>query len=181
MGARLELESPYDTLSLNGVQESGSGVQARTGITGLGLPQKSVQWLEGAGDGAIARGWRVQARDIDLPLEVVGADRDELKYWLARLASILGTNHDHVVHEGVLTLNFYDFDDTKWSTNVEHVGGGDYNYGDDTDGLYTCSLVITLRAGNPYFSDGLDEGCHMYETRSGNYVPGGGGGGYGYS
>lgn len=165
---RLELESPYDVISLDGVETSGYGVQVRSGVTGLGLPPKSVQWLEGAGDGAIARGWRTLARDIDLPLQVVGATREDLKAYLSQLASLLGTNHDHVVHEGVLTLNFYD-ESGKWTCPVEHVGGGDYVYGTDTIGVHECTLVITLRAGNPYFVAESSVIESFYQVTGGGY------------
>lgn len=162
---RLELESASDVLRLDGVEHEGRGVQVRSGATGLGLPKKHVQWLEGAGDGAVARGVRVRPRDIDLPIDIVGSDREDLKYWLSRLARVLGHESDNYSPVmGRVWLHFYDVDSTKWSTAVEHVGGGDYVYGRDTVGLTDLRTVITLRAGDPFFIRDYADTYFMYET-----------------
>ncbi|MGC4928082.1 phage tail family protein [Streptomyces sp. DT117] len=139
----LRLESERDTLDLNGIAESGVGYQALAGVTGLGLPEVSVQWLTGAGDGAVYRGKRVLARDIDLPLDIVGRDRKHLSELLSRLARTL---------DGPCTLSVAEGDGTTWSTQVVHVGGGDYSYGGDGAGETDLQTVITLRAPDPYFS-----------------------------
>jgi hypothetical protein len=68
----LQLSNESDTLDLDYVLKQGRGIQVLTGVTGLGLAAKQVQWLEGAGDGATYRGRRVLARDIDLPLLISG-------------------------------------------------------------------------------------------------------------
>ena len=39
-----------------------------------------------------------------------------------------------------------------WSTGVHRVGGGDYVYGIDTTGETDLPTVITLRAGDPFFT-----------------------------
>jgi hypothetical protein len=161
---RLELESLADVLPLDGVQQNGVGVQARSGTTGLGLPPVQVQWLEGAGDGAVAHGWRTLPRDIDLPLDIVGADREDLISWLSKLARVLGKpSMTPGTHASTLYLNFYDEEGTKWSCPVEHVGGGDYTYGTDTIGETDVELVVTLRAGDPYWSDGALESWTLEE------------------
>ena len=163
---RLELESPVDVLRLDGLETDDFGVQLLSGISGLGLPPKDVQWAEGAGDGAQARGWRVQARDIDIPLNIVGRDRDDLKYWLSRLAQILGYDNDHygIDTKPNVFLHFYDDDETKWSCPVEHVGGGDYKHGPDTNGVVDIMLTITLRAGDPFFTRSYPDSIFLYQT-----------------
>lgn len=140
---RLQLESATDSFDLDEVLKSGRGVQALTGATGFGLAPKQVQWLEGAGDGAAYRGRRVLPRDIDLPLLIEGTDREDLKGLLSRLARVLSDE---------CTLRFFEDDGTSWSANVVHVGGGDYVYGQDTIGERDLFTVITLRAGDPYFT-----------------------------
>lgn len=140
---RLTLASATDVLELDGIEKNGYGIQVQSGVTGLGLPPKQIQWLEGAGDGAIARGRRTLARDIDLPLFIAGYDRDNLKSWLARLAIVLSET---------ATLTFIDADEVHWVAEVEHVGGGTYTYGTDTVGETDFQTVITLRAGDPYFT-----------------------------
>lgn len=138
----LELVSGSEVLRLDGVALNGRGVQAIAGATGLGLPPKQVSWIEGAGDGAVAHGRRTLARDIDLPLYILGDSRADLKQWTAKLARMLAAQ---------CVLRFVDPDGT-WATAVEHVGGGDYAYGSDTAGDRELSMAITLRAGDPYFS-----------------------------
>jgi hypothetical protein len=144
--AKLLLENALDKLSLSGVQDDGTGVQATTGVTGLGLPPVSVQWLEGAGDGAVYRRTRVTARDIDVPLDIVGRDRVHLKQILSRLAKMLA---------GPCTLRLIEDDGTDWSTEVVRIGGGEYTYGSDTTGLKDVQTVITLRAGDPYWTSSV--------------------------
>lgn len=144
--AKLLLENALDSLSLNGIEDEGRGVQATTGVTGLGLPPVSVQWLEGAGDGATFRRSRTLPRDIDIPLDIVGQDRDDLKKTLSRLAMMLA---------GPCTLRMIEDDGTDWSTDVVRVGGGEYSYGNDTVGNKDVQTVITLRAGDPYWTSSV--------------------------
>ncbi|AWY07584.1 minor tail protein [Streptomyces phage Yosif] len=137
--AKLLLENATDTLNLNEVAETGTGMQATTGMTGLGLPPVSTQWLEGAGDGAIYRRTRVLSRDIDVPLDIVGRDRADLAALLSRLARVLS---------GPCKLRLVMDDDSDWSIDVIRVGGGDYEMGSGRD----LQTVITLRAGDPYWT-----------------------------
>lgn len=134
--------SETDTLDLNGISERGLGYQATTGLTGFGLPPVSVQWSEGAGDGATFRSRRTLPRDIDIPLEILARNRAHLQELTSRLALALA---------GGCTLSFIDDDGTTWLAEVHRVGGGEYTYGEDTVGERELSLVLTLRAGDPYW------------------------------
>jgi hypothetical protein len=140
---RLQLESATDALNLDDILHRGTGVQVLTGVAGLGLPDVSVQWLEGAGDGATYRGRRVLPRDIDLPLYLQATDREALKMLLSRLSMLLAEE---------CTLRLIEADGTDWSTKVHRVGGGSYVYGQDTIGETDFQTVITLRAGDPFFT-----------------------------
>ncbi|WP_405799474.1 phage tail family protein [Streptomyces sp. NBC_01506] len=140
---KLLLASEADTLDLNEIMDKGLGYQAKAGVTGLGLPPVSVQWLEGAGDGAIYRRRRVLARDIDIPLEILARDRRHLQELLSRLALALA---------GQCTLTLLDDDGTRWTTDVHRVGGGEYTYGTNTFGERELETVITFRAGDPYWT-----------------------------
>lgn len=138
---KLELSSASDRLSLDGFEMEGVGFQALAGATGLGLPQLSVQWLEGAGDGAAYRGRRVLPRDIDIPLDIVGRNRAHLSELVTRLARVLAD-------ESGLTLTYIDSEGGRWSTPVAWIGGGEMDAGAGTRDVQT---VITLRAPSPYF------------------------------
>ncbi|QYW07203.1 minor tail protein [Streptomyces phage TagePhighter] len=141
--ATLRLENSLDSLNLNEVETKGYGVQALTGVSGLGLPPVAVQWIEGAGDGAVYRRSRTLPRDIDIPLDIVGRNRQDLKDHISRLSLMLA---------GPCTLRMIEDDGTNWSTTVVRVGGGEYTYGTDTIGSTDLQTVITLRAGDPYWT-----------------------------
>lgn len=135
----LFLENETDSLDLNGVAATGWGFQALFGLTGLGLPPVSVQWVNGGGDGSIYRSTRVLERDIDLPLDIVAQSRHDLEALLSRLVRMLA---------GEATLRLVDGGGSEWSLRVVRVGGGEY----DEIGSLDLQTVITLRAGTPYWT-----------------------------
>jgi hypothetical protein len=139
----LILSNGTDVLDLDSYAKTGEGVQVTSGVNGLGLPPVSLQYVEGAGDGAVLRGRRVTARDIDLPLMVMGKDRDGLKSWVRRLSLMLA---------GPCTLSFVESGGEAWTTQVVRAGGGTFSYGQDTIGTTDLFTVVTLRAGDPYFT-----------------------------
>lgn len=136
---KLELASATDRLDLAGFETDGVGFQALAGITGLGLPRLSAQWLEGAGDGASYRGRRVLPRDIDLPLDITGRNRAHLAELVTRLARVLADD---------CFLTYTDGEGNRWTTPVRWTGGGDIDPGSGDRDVQT---VITLRAPSPYF------------------------------
>lgn len=153
---RLVLSGVNDTLDLEDVLYKGAGVQALTGVTGLGLPPVAVQWLEGAGDGARYRGRRVLPRDIDLPLLVDGnGDQSTFQQYLRRLTLILA---------GPAMLRFVEDDGEEWSTMVVRTGGGGYTYGIDNDGRDALVFTITVRAGDPFFTSSHTQQVVIGET-----------------
>lgn len=143
MSVTLRLEGPTDVLDLNGIVTNGVGYQALTGLSGIGLPPVSTQWLEGAGDGSTYRATRVLSRDIDLPLDILGADRNQLKSLISRLVMVLAAP---------ATLYVTEPDGTEWFTKVVRVGGGEMTYGVNTIGENDAQIIVTLRAADPYFS-----------------------------
>lgn len=141
----LRLESAADGtfgFDLNQISTTGYGVEVLTGVTGLGLPPVTLQWFEGAGDGAVFRGRRVTSRDIDLPLYVYMPDRASMRALLAKATQML---------EGAMKLWFVEDDGERWGLTCYRVGGGSYVYGSDTVGENELRTVITLRAGDPFF------------------------------
>ena len=140
----LTLVSSTDTLNLDDVLNVGTGAQALSGATGLGLPEVAAQWIEGAGDGAVYRGSRLRSRNIDLPIHLLGTSRARLQELLARLEMMLA--------DGEVQLRWYDDDGTYWSTAVAWQGGGSWTYGQDTTGERDLTTVITLRAASPYWT-----------------------------
>lgn len=143
MSLNLRLEGVSDTLDLDSIRQTDTGYQALSGVVGLGLPTITSQWSEGAGDGALYRGRRVRARDIDIPLDILGRDRDHLRELMSRLARVLA---------GKMRLVVTEPDGRQWYTDVVRTGGGGFVYGQDTIGVRDAQVVITVTAGDPYFT-----------------------------
>lgn len=158
----LVLANAMDVLDLDSVFNTGEGVQVTSGVTGLGLPPVSHQWIEGAGDGATLRGRRVLPRDIDLPLYVAGDNRNELKALTRRLSMMLA---------GPCTLSFVEDGGEAWSTEVVRVGGGDFTYGTDTTGERDMLTVVTMRAGDPFFTSSSTNTATIRKTTGRGLLP----------
>ena len=139
---KLLLESDDKIIDLAGIEAQGFGVQARSGLSGLGLPPVSVQWIE-LSEGAKYRRTRVQSRNFDMPLDIKGRSRDELKQLMSDLALVLADE---------CTLRMIDAENNQWTTRVVRTGGGDYAYGSDTTGNLDAQIVLTLRAGDPFWT-----------------------------
>lgn len=139
----LQLETATDTLDLDYVLKTGRGIQVTTGVTGMGLPPVQTRWIEGAGDGATFRGRRALPRDVDLPLTIVGRDRADLQSLFARLSAVLAEP---------MRLRMVEDDGSSWWAEVHWVGGGQYTYGVDTFGDNEVDVVVTVRAGDPYWT-----------------------------
>lgn len=141
---RLALESDvYGIMDLGSVSSNGNGVEALSGVTGLGLPPVELQWNVGAGDGSTYRGRRVSNRVIDIPLFITEANRENLKETISRLSLMLSQP---------CVLRFIEDDGSSWYTTVHRSGGGSWTYGDDTVGLGDLLTIITVEAGDPYFT-----------------------------
>ena len=158
---KLLLASDSDTLDLNEIDDKGLGYQAKSGVTGFGLPPVSVQWLEGAGDGAVFRRRRVLTRDIDIPLEILARDRAHLQELTSRLALALA---------GRCTLTLLDDDGTRWTTDVYRTGGGEYSYGADTIGTREFQTVITFRSPDPYWTSSEAQNRYIGGTTGASFL-----------
>ena len=121
-----------------------SGVRARANVRGTGLPPVNLQWFEGAGDGARPRGARVLTRVLDMPVKIVGETRDVVEQRIGLLAQIIAPT------VGDVTLTF-DVEGVEWYLLARRSGGGDFTWGEDTDGKTFVMTTITFEAGNPYW------------------------------
>ena len=161
MSATLELVTwDNDRISLDELLHSNEGIQVIRGLTGFGLPDVETRWISGAGNGDTYRGTRVKARDVDLPLYISADDRAGLIAQTDRLSLALARPFN---------LEWVDEHET-WFLNCVFVGGGDYAYGVDTDGEHEVPLLITVRAGQPfwertdYLTQNLTNGVNTINT-----------------
>lgn len=140
---KVTLANSSDKLDMNAQAENGHGMQIHAGMIGMGLPPVSGQWSEGAGDGATYRGGRVLTRDLDLPISLLGRDRNELVSLTSRLSRMFAEE---------CKLTIVDTEGEDWYLMVRRVGGGNWVMGHDTDGERDLETVVTVRAGDPYWT-----------------------------
>jgi hypothetical protein len=155
---RLELESPDDLISLASVSETGTGTEALSGVTGLGFPPRDAQYSSGAGNGSKFRHMRFKERNIDIPLYLLGDDREDLEAILKRLALALLQP---------CILRFVDGAESWVLEDVRMVGGGDYIYGKNTVGDIDLDMVITLRSEKPFWKKEETEGGNLADMEGG--------------
>lgn len=146
----LTLEGSGVVVDLDELTGSEEGAQAVAGITGFGLPPVSVQWAEGAGDGARWRGRRVLPRDIDLPLTYYSSSRASLQAMVRKLATAMS---------GEAIIRLTEDDGSSRTVRTYRTGGGDFTYGTDTDGRRFLKIVVTLRAGDPFWESSTERGA----------------------
>ena len=142
----MSLSSLGGTLTLDG----STGVQAKLALRGTGLPPVSGEWFEGAGDGATFRGGRNLARVLDLPIKVYASDRSGVREKLSQIGRIFDLRAGDVRLQVAL-------DTDEWFIDVRRTGGGDWSWDVDTDGLTFVKTIITVQAGDPFWTRRREE------------------------
>lgn len=140
MTRTLDFASPGGSVVLDG----SNGIQAKIRTRGTGLPPVAVQWFEGAGDGAAFRGGRNLPRVMDLDLKVYGIDRAAVWDRMSLLGRIFA-----LPNQVRMTATL---DGVKWYTDIVRTGGGDWDWGSDTDGRTFIKTILTVQAGSPYWT-----------------------------
>ncbi len=151
MARSLAVASAGGSLVLDGSQ----GVRARVALRGTGMAPVSNQWFEGAGTGKTFRGGRTLARVIDLPVKVYAPPNDPTNRALVRdrfanLARILSL--PNAPARLTMDLNTTPGQSDEWWLDVVRTGGGDWDWGSDTDGKSFIHSVFTFEAGDPYWT-----------------------------
>lgn len=80
---------------------------------------------------------------MDIRLHIKGTTREEFRLHCDELATMLGDSCRLFVVDGR---------ESEWHTDIQQVGGGDFSWGDDTEGETALTTVVTVRSGDPYFS-----------------------------
>lgn len=137
----MSISSGGGSVTLNG----SNGIAAKSRLRGTGLPPVSTEWFEGAGDGASFRGGRTLARVMDVDLKVYGIDRNAVRERLSLLGRIFSLRNAPVR----LTV---ELDGDEWFVDVVRTGGGDWAWDSDTDGRTFVKTIITVQAGDPYWT-----------------------------
>lgn len=130
-----------DTIQLT---DSFSDYILTTGVLGFGIPPTQVRIAESAAAGGTWRNTKRGVRDIDLPIVVTGTDRQDIENKLRRLSNCLQDIN------GPTKIRASYSDGTAYELNAHYVGGGDVEYGQDSNGKL-AKWVISMQAPNPYW------------------------------
>jgi len=115
-----------------------------TGVLGFGIPPTKVRIAESASAGGVWRNTKRGVRDLDLPIVVMGTDRQDLETKLRRLSNLLQD------FNGPTKIRANYSDGTAFELAAHYVGGGDVEYGDESNGI-RAKWVVSLQAPNPYW------------------------------
>jgi len=126
-------------------------------VAGFGLTGLSVNIVEGAGDGGKYLSTRRLARDVDLPIYVIGADRTEIELKLRRLGKLLSDR------SGATRILATFSDATEYYLDGYLISGGDVTYG-DTAGKDYALWAIQLRCPQPYWTSTTATTITLYDT-----------------
>lgn len=134
-------------VSESGEIDLGDKVRLGAALKGTGLPPVANQWFEGAGDGANYRGTRVLARTLDLPIKFYGKNRAEVWDLFSQVAVAFAPSPTG----GQVRLRV-NLDGAVWYLDVVRTGGGDWQWDVDSDGDTFLRTIITVQAGDPYWT-----------------------------
>lgn len=115
------------------------------GLTGLGIPQSIVRIDDSASDGGTWRFSKRGIREMDIPVVVFGATRDDVETNLRRLSNLL---HDR--NGGTILRASYDTGEIWELPDGHYVAGAESVRGDD-GGLSWCRWVLTMQFATPFW------------------------------
>jgi hypothetical protein len=129
------------------------------GMSGFGIPSTSVRIDESAGDGGVWRHSKRGIRELDIPITVIGTDRNEVQEKLRRLAKI--TQDKTGATQLIATYS----DGKQLKLEMHYVAGGESKWGGDDSGVTWCRWVMSFRAPQPYW---VSTSTESFSIRSGN-------------
>jgi hypothetical protein len=120
-------------------------------FVGFGIPPAQVRIENSAGDGGVWRHSKRGVRDVDLPITVLGTDRNDVQTKLRRLSRLLQDT------SGPTTIKATYSSGESLTLEAHYVGGAESQWGTDA-GLVWNKWVLSFQCPNPYWeSDDLEE------------------------
>lgn len=120
-------------------------------FVGFGIPPAQVRIENSAGDGGVWRHSKRGVRDVDLPITVLGTDRNDVQTKLRRLSRLLQDT------SGPTTIKATYSSGESLTLEAHYVGGAESQWGTDA-GLVWNKWVLSFQCPNPYWeSDALEE------------------------
>jgi hypothetical protein len=128
------------------------------GMAGFGISPTSVRIDPSAGDGGVWRHTKRAVRNIDLPITVLGSDRNEVQEKLRRLARL---TQDAT---GPTRLIASYSDGKQLFIEVHYTGGAESEWG-QSEGMEWCQWMLSFKAPSPYWESTSTE---SFVVRTGN-------------
>ncbi len=141
MSRQIKISSIRGTLTFG----DESGIKALIAVRGTGLPPVDTQWFDGVADGSSYRAARVLPRVLDLPIKIVGENRERVLERYSLFSRIIAPEAGLVR----LTISLAGI---EYYLDVVRTGGGDFSFESDTDGSTFLKTVLTFQAGDPYWT-----------------------------
>lgn len=111
---------------------------------GFGIPPSEVRIENSAGDGGVFRHAKRGVRVIDLPVTILGTDRNDVQNKLRRLAKLTQNTF------GPLTLEARYTDGITLQMELYYTGGAESQWGENAGNIW-CKWVLSLQAPQPFW------------------------------
>jgi hypothetical protein len=115
-----------------------------TGIAGFGIPATEVRIAPSASDGGIWRYTKRGIRDVDLPITVLGTDRNDVQTKLRRLARLTQDKKGPTQ----LRANYSNGESVR--LELHYTGGAESQWGED-EGMTWATWVMSFQAPMPFW------------------------------
>lgn len=117
------------------------------GWTGTGIAPTNVTMSDSVLGGSRFRRSRRLARTITMPITIFGTDRGDIESKLRQLVNIF---NDRFTTPKLLA--YHPVDQDVFEMECHYSGGGDHQWGSDTDGRYYVKWPITILCPTPYWT-----------------------------
>lgn len=131
-----------------------------SGVQGFGIPATSVRIDDSAGDGGVWRHTKRGVRDLDLPIAILGTDRDDVEAKLRRLSRLLQTTN------GPTKIRADYSDGTSLFLEAHYVGGAETQFGSDATSFY-CKWLLQMQAPQPYWQTSTESSFNINSGSTG--------------
>jgi hypothetical protein len=120
------------------------------GMAGFGIPATEVRIAESAGNGGIWRYTKRGIRDIDLPITVMGTDREDVQSKLRRLARLTQDT------KGPTELVADYENDGSLKLSLHYTGGAESQWGESA-GMTWSTWLMSFQAPMPFWESSVEQ------------------------
>ena len=121
-----------------------------SGMTGFGIAPTEVRIAQSANDGGIWRYTKRGVRDVDLPITILGTDREDVQSKLRRLARLTQDK------KGPTEL-VADYDNGESLKLILHYTGGAESQWGSSAGMTWCTWLMSFQAPMPFWESNNEQ------------------------